>query len=91
MDQKGWLKRFRAQATPGAYLRVIEPGEITPGDAVAVEFRPNHRVTIGVTFRALTLEPELLPGLLDASGYLVAELEVRAREGRRTAASKEAG
>lgn len=91
MDHKGWLKRFRARATPGAYLRVIEPGEVTAGDAVAIEFRPDHPVTIGLTFRALTLEPELLPSLLDASKYLVKELEVRAREGRRMAPSKEAG
>jgi MOSC domain-containing protein YiiM len=79
MDQKGWLKRFTARATPGAYLRVLEPGEISSGDAVAIEFRPNHRVTIGLTFRALTLEQALLPCLLDASEYLVEELGEQAR------------
>jgi len=89
MDQKGWLKRFTARATPGAYLRVVEPGEIRAGDGVAVEFRPNHEVTIGLTFRALTLEPELLPFLLDAREYLVEELRQRALASRRVARSNE--
>jgi hypothetical protein len=31
-----------------------------------VVHRPGHDVTVGVVFRALTLEPELLPRLLDA-------------------------
>jgi hypothetical protein len=33
---------------------------------VRIEHRPAHDVTIAVTFRALTGEPELLPGLLAA-------------------------
>lgn len=83
MNQQGWLKRFTARATPGAYLRVIEPGEIRAGDPVCLEFRPSHQVTIGLTFQALTLRPELLPHLLDASEYLVEELTSAARRGRR--------
>ena len=85
MDQKGWLKRFRARATPGAYLRVIESGQISSGDEVTIEFRPDHRVTIGQTFRAITLDPELLPSLLDASEYLVEELAEQARGSFRVA------
>jgi MOSC domain-containing protein YiiM len=81
MEQKGWLQRFTARARPGAYFRVVEPGEICAGDSIAVEFRPDHRVTIGRTFRALTLDPDLLPSLLDASEYLVEELKGRARGG----------
>ncbi|HEX6450693.1 MAG TPA: MOSC domain-containing protein [Trebonia sp.] len=66
LARDGWIKRFTAAARPGAYLRVIEPGEIRAGDPVRIEHRPTHHVTIAVTFRALTLEPELLPGLLAA-------------------------
>jgi MOSC domain-containing protein YiiM len=66
MRQRGWIKRFTAAAVPGAYLRVIEPGEIKAGDPVAVEHRPAHDVTVAVTFRALTTEPDLLPRLLAA-------------------------
>ena len=45
---------------------MIEPGEIRAGDAVEVVYRPAHDVTVAVVFRALTLEPDLLPRLLDA-------------------------
>jgi MOSC domain-containing protein YiiM len=61
-----WVKEFTLQAVPGAYLRVLEPGEIGAGDEVVVSDRPDSPVTIGVMFRALTFEPDLLPLLLDA-------------------------
>ncbi|HET8660510.1 MAG TPA: MOSC domain-containing protein [Micromonosporaceae bacterium] len=66
MAEQGWIKRFTQRATPGAYLRVVVPGEIRAGDPVSVVDRPGHDVTIGVTFRALTREPELLPRLRHA-------------------------
>lgn len=66
LARAGWIKRFTAAAKPGAYLRVIEPGLIRAGDPVVIEHRPAHDVTIAVTFRALTTEPELLPRLLAA-------------------------
>ena len=52
--------------TPGAYLRVISSGDIRVGDRIEVRDRPVHEVTIGMVFRAVTVEPELLPRLLDA-------------------------
>jgi MOSC domain-containing protein YiiM len=63
---QGWVKTFTKAATPGAYLRVIESGTVRGGDSIVVVDRPNHDVTIGLVFRALTLEPELLPRLLEA-------------------------
>ena len=36
------------------------------GDSITVIDRPNHDVTIGLVFRAMTLESELLPRLLEA-------------------------
>ncbi|MDI1465725.1 MOSC domain-containing protein [Catellatospora sp. KI3] len=65
MEQQGWIKRFTQAALPGAYLRVVEPGEVRAGDEVTVVHRPDHDVTIALTFRALTLEAELLPRLVD--------------------------
>jgi MOSC domain-containing protein YiiM len=62
----GWIKRFTQAGRSGAYLRVIEPGEIGAGDEVEVVHRPEHEVSVAVCFRALTLEPELLPRLLTA-------------------------
>ncbi|MER7418726.1 MOSC domain-containing protein [Micromonospora peucetia] len=60
------IRRFTARATPGAYLRVLHEGEVGAGDPVEVVDRPAHGVTIGEVFRAMSLEPELLPRLLDA-------------------------
>lgn len=65
MDEPQWVKRFTRAARPGAYLRVIEPGEIRAGDPVRVVSRPEHGLTIAEGFRAWTTEPDLLPRLLD--------------------------
>lgn len=83
MDERGWIRRFTERAAPGAYLRVVEPGQIRAGDPVVVVDRPDHDVTIGMTFRALTLEPELLPRLLAAEALPEA---ARAKARRRVAA-----
>jgi MOSC domain-containing protein YiiM len=66
LGRAGWIRRFAEAAMPGAYLRVITPGSIQVGDPVAIEDRPDHDVTIAVTFRAMTTDPDLLPGLLAA-------------------------
>ena len=66
LARAGWIKRFTAAVRPGSYLRVIEPGQIQAGDPVVIEHRPGHDVTVAVTFRALTTEPDLLPRLLAA-------------------------
>jgi MOSC domain-containing protein YiiM len=78
LAQAGWIKRFTQAARPGSYLRVIESGEIRAGDRIEIVHRPGHDVTIGVVFRAVTLEPELLPRLL-AADALPAEIKERAR------------
>jgi MOSC domain-containing protein YiiM len=79
LAQEGWVKRFTAAARPGTYLRVIEPGRIQAGDPIAVEHRPGHDVTVAITFRALTTEPELLPRL-PAVGALPDEIKELARK-----------
>lgn len=66
LEREGWIKRFTQAALPGAYLRVIEPGEIRAGDPVEIVHRPDHDVSVALVFRAMTLEPELLPRLLVA-------------------------
>jgi MOSC domain-containing protein YiiM len=65
-DAKGWLKRFTAEGRPGPYLRVVEPGQISAGDGLDVVGSPDHDVTVGLMFRALTTERSLLPKLLAA-------------------------
>jgi MOSC domain-containing protein YiiM len=78
MGLRGWIKRFTRTAVPGAYLRVLVPGEVRAGDPVVVEDQPDSPATIGVSFRALTLEPDLLADLVDAPD-LVPEMRERAR------------
>ena len=75
---QGWIKTFTGAAVPGAYLRVVEPGTVRAGDDIEVISRPDHSVTIGVVFRALTTEPELLPLLYEAEA-LPCEIKERAR------------
>lgn len=84
MDERGWIKRFTERAVPGAYLRVLRAGHIRAGDPVEVVERPDHDVTIGLTFRALSGEPDLLPRLL-AAGALPEKILAKAR--RRVAAA----
>jgi MOSC domain-containing protein YiiM len=66
LERAGWIKRFTQAALPGAYLRVIESGDIRAGDPVEIVHRPDHDVTVALVFRAMTLEPDLLPRLLAA-------------------------
>jgi MOSC domain-containing protein YiiM len=66
LGRDGWIKRFTQAALPGAFLRVLAPGDISAGDPVKITRRPDHDVTISLAFRALTLESDLLPRLLAA-------------------------
>jgi MOSC domain-containing protein YiiM len=79
LAEAGWIKRFTQAARSGAYLRVIQPGEIRTGDPVTIVHRPGHDVSIEMVFRAVTLEPELLPRLL-AADALPGDLRELARK-----------
>jgi MOSC domain-containing protein YiiM len=79
LERDGWIKQFTRAALPGAYLRVIEPGDICAGDPVEIVHRPDHDVTVALLFRALTLEPDLLPRLLVAEALPKEEKEVARR------------
>jgi MOSC domain-containing protein YiiM len=83
MGRQGWIRRFTQAAQPGAYLRVIEPGDVQAGDPIEIVDRPDHDVTVAVTFRALTLEDDLLPRLLVATALPDEIIELA---GRRTTA-----
>jgi MOSC domain-containing protein YiiM len=74
LGEHGWIATFTRAVRPGAYLRVIEPGPVQHGDSVAVVHRPEHDVTIGLVFRALTLEPLLLERVLAANALPDADL-----------------
>ncbi|MEU6588932.1 MOSC domain-containing protein [Streptomyces sp. NPDC046881] len=79
LGERGWVRRFTQKGATGAYLRVIEPGEIRAGDPVEIVHRPDHGVTATMQFRAVTTERELLPRLLAAGEALHTETLARAR------------
>ncbi|MEU4142185.1 MOSC domain-containing protein [Streptomyces parvulus] len=80
MGEERWMKRFIEKAAPGAYFRVVEPGEIRAGDAVRIVHRPEHDVTVALQFRAVTTRRELLPRLLAAGGALHPDALAQARK-----------
>ncbi|TDL11595.1 MOSC domain-containing protein [Mycolicibacterium obuense] len=84
MGVRGWMKTFTAAALPGAYFRVIAPGTVRAGDGVEVVSRPDHDVTVGVVFRALMSEPDLLPRLAVADAL---PAKIKRQVARRTGVS----
>lgn len=46
------IRRFTQHGAPGAYLRVIETGDVAAGDEIEVERRPEHGLTIHDIFAA---------------------------------------
>lgn len=79
LGERGWVKRFTRKGATGAYLRVIEPGEIRAGDPIEIVRRPEHGVTTAMQFRAVTTERELLPRVLAAGEALHPETLAQAR------------
>ncbi|MGW1157238.1 MOSC domain-containing protein [Streptomyces sp. NPDC002513] len=79
LGERGWVRRFTRRGAPGAYLRVITPGEMRAGDPVTIVHRPDHDITVAVQFRASTTERHLLPGLLAAGDALHPESAAAAR------------
>jgi MOSC domain-containing protein YiiM len=69
-DVPDLVKRFSAHGATGAYLRVLETGDVGAGDAIEVVFRPDHGIGTGGTFRMITTQKSRLPELAPALRYL---------------------
>ena len=54
------LRRFTQAERPGAYLRILREGEIGAGDAIEVDGRPDHGITIALVARAVMIDDRLL-------------------------------
>lgn len=80
MQQQGWVKTFTQRARTGAYLRVLDPGEVKAGMELTVEFRPDHGITVSQAFRAATTQQSLLPSMMAAEPYLHPELRRRVEQ-----------
>lgn len=70
LGEPRWTKTFTEVNRTGAYLRVVEPGEVRAGDPVEVVDRPAHGVTIALAFRAYMTDRDrdLLPALVAVDG-----------------------
>ena len=66
MGTQRFLKRFSAARRPGAYLRIVEEGELAAGEAIEVVSRPEHAVTIALFNEAYLGDRSLLAELLAA-------------------------
>lgn len=69
-DVPDLVKRFAAHGATGAYLRVLEPGELGAGDAVEVVHRPDHGITVETAFRIVMEEKSRLPELAPVLEYV---------------------
>ena len=65
-DDPTLVRRFSQATRPGAYLGIVEEGELGAGDAVEVVHRPAHDVTVTLMHRALLHDHALLAELLAA-------------------------
>ena len=79
MGVAGWPRRFGAVNRPGAYLRVLEPGAIGPGDAIEVVDRPDHDVTVADVHDIVQHDQRRAAALVDLPG-LAPDLDAWARE-----------
>jgi MOSC domain-containing protein YiiM len=58
-------KRFAKANRPGAYLRIVEEGDLAAGDEVEVLDRPDHGVTSALISEAVLSDHSLAPRLLE--------------------------
>ena len=82
IGEPGFVKRFALASRPGAYLRIVDEGELGAGDDIEVVGRPDHQVTSRMVFDAMLHDPDLIPQVVTARqlpGDLLEWLERRIR------------
>ena len=86
LGEPQWVRRFGDRGLPGAYLRVVRPGEVGAGDPVAVVHRPGHGVTVADV--GTRKDPERMARLLEAADCLGLDLKPGLREAAERAAAR---
>jgi MOSC domain-containing protein YiiM len=64
MNNDAFLRHFTQAGRPGAYLRIIEEGELGAGDEIRIPERPDHGLSIGDIFRIYTRDRHEVADLL---------------------------
>ena len=66
MNDSAFLRQFTHAGRPGAYLRIIEEGDLGAGDEIRIVERPEHGLSVGDVFRIYTRDRHELKALLAA-------------------------
>ena len=66
IGEPGFVKRFAHASRPGAYLRIIEEGDLASGDTVDVISRPDHGITCRMVSDAILKDSALIPFVIHA-------------------------
>lgn len=75
IGEAGFVKRFAQASRPGAYLRIIDEGDLGAGDLIEVVDRPDHGITSRMVFDAILRDSTLIPRVVKAH-QLPSELRV---------------
>ncbi len=51
-DRPDLIKEFTDAGRPGAYLRIIQEGQVSAGDSIEITYRPSHGISVGKMFTA---------------------------------------
>jgi MOSC domain-containing protein YiiM len=66
MGSQRFPRRFAAAGRPGAYLRILDEGEVAAGDPLQVVHRPSHGLTVADVARIYHHDHAEAPRLLAA-------------------------
>ena len=64
MDDPGFIRRFAHALRPGAYLSIVEPGDVGRGDRVEIVSRPEHTTSIEEMTRIYLFQQERIAELV---------------------------
>lgn len=85
MGDPTFVKRFGRASRPGAYLRIVEEGELGAGDTIEVDAAalPEHGVSVRLVSDAILLDHGLIPEVLAAPQLIPSLREELSRAIRR--------
>lgn len=68
MGDPTFLKRFAQASRPGAYLKILEEGDLGAGDPIEVDLggRPDHGVSVRLVADAMLVDHSLIPRAREA-------------------------
>ena len=68
MEDPTFLRTFAQASRPGAYLKIIEEGDLGAGDEIEVDLagRPDHGVSVRLVADAMLVDHSLIPRAKEA-------------------------